>query len=73
MSMIERTPKSKVVMLSEVQLKEAEGLLLDREDFYRRFTSARNALECLYQKAAGDNMDWELAACGKFIVVTMKR
>jgi hypothetical protein len=72
MPRVERSPKFKVIILTDAQINEAAALLSDREDAYKRYAEARIKLESLYQNLAGPKADWELDEDDTVLVVTTK-
>ena len=61
-----------VAILTDAQIEEARKLRLDRDDSYRRFTSARDALELMFQKIAGMENDFKLDTDQKCLIVTAR-
>jgi hypothetical protein len=73
MSMIERSPKFKVVRLSAEQVTQISDLAAERQAAYERMTQARLALETLCQEAIGREYDWEFDDTGKVLIGTKRR
>lgn len=74
MGLIDRSPKAKIVRLTDDQVDRATALALERDDAYARFTSARDRLTRMYQELAGLENDFELDVdAGSLIVIRKLR